>query len=180
MRFKSLLTEARGIPGLVLCALLLVESGVVAAQPQSFMENPDWKESEVPAPPAFDFGKLQTFEVASNPNMVYGVDPASISISKSDSVVRYVMVATSPSGVRNVMYEALHCSTGEVKTYARYVPEGRWQPVTNPQWRSVFDKTPSMHALAFARQGACDARAPAGSVGEIVSKLKNTGRYLDQ
>jgi CNP1-like family len=144
------------------------------------MENPDWKESEAPPPPAFDFGKLQTFDVASNPTMVYGVDPASISISKSDSVVRYVMVATSSGGVRNVMYEALHCSTGEVKTYARYLPEGRWQPIANPQWRSVFDKTPSMHALAFARQGACDARAPASSVREIVSKLKNTGRYLDQ
>jgi hypothetical protein len=180
MRFKPLFTDARAIAGLGLSALLLAGSGVALAQSRSSMENPDWKESEVPPPPAFDLGKLQTFEVASNPTMVYGVDPATISISKSDSVVRYVIVATSPSGVRNVMYEALHCSTGEVKTYARYVPDGRWQPVANAQWRSVFDKTPSMHALAFAKQGACDARAPAGSVREIVSKIKNTGRYLDQ
>jgi hypothetical protein len=179
MRYQ-LFSKAPAIAKLVFSAWLLVGAGMVPAQAQSFIENPDWKESEVPPPPAFDFGKVQTFEVASNPNMIYGVDPASISISKSDSVVRYVVVATSPSGVRNVMYEALHCSTGEVKTYARYLPEGRWQPLANPQWRSVFDKTPSMHALAFARQGACDARAPATSVREIVSKIKNTGRYLDQ
>lgn len=144
------------------------------------MENPDWKESEVPPPPAFDLSKLLTFDVVANPSMVYGVDPATISISKSDSVVRYVMVATSASGARNVMYEALHCASGEVKTYARYTPAGQWQQVASPQWRSVFDKTPSRHSLAFARLGACDARAPATSVGEIVSKMKSPYRYLDQ
>ena len=180
MKFKSSCPESWALAKAALLAPFLIASAMAVAQPQSFIENPDWKESEVPPPPAFDFGKLQTFDVASNPTMVYGVDPASISISKSDSVVRYVMVATSPGGVRNVMYEALHCSTGEVKTYARYTPDGRWQPLTDPQWRSVFDKTPSRHALAFAKLGACDARASATSVKEIVSKLKNTGRYLDQ
>ena len=60
---------------------------------------PEWKESEVPPPPAFDVGKLVTFEVSPNASLVYGVDPASISMSKSDGVVRYVMVATSASGV---------------------------------------------------------------------------------
>lgn len=150
------------------------------ASAQFFQDNPDWKESEVPPPPAFDVGKLLTFEVLANPGLVYGVDPASITISKSDSVVRYVVVATSQTGVRNVMYEALHCATGEVKTYARYMPPGQWQPVSNPVWSSVFEKIPSRHALAFAKAAACDAKAPTGSVREMVNKLKNPGRYLDQ
>lgn len=157
-----------------------VLAACVPASAQFFQDNPDWKESDAPAPPAFDISKLLPFEVVANPGMAYGVDPASISVSKSDSVVRYVVVATSKSGVRNVMYEALHCATGEVKTYARYVPPGEWQPVSNPAWTSVFEKIPSRHALAFAKAAACDARAPTGSVREIVDKLKNTGRYLDQ
>ena len=150
-----------------------------AAPADFFLDNPDWKESEAPPPPAFDVGKLLTFTVTANQFMVYGVDPASISISSSDSVVRYVLVATSRSGVRNVMYEALQCARGEVKTYARMAPGGRWQPVTDPQWRSVFDKRPSMHALAFAKLAACDNAAPATSVREIVYKLKNAGTFRD-
>jgi hypothetical protein len=153
---------------------------IATAAPSNFLlDNPDWKESEAPPPPAFDIGKLLTFTVTANQFMVYGVDPASISISSGDSVVRYVVVATSQSGVRNVMYEALQCARGEVKTYARMSPGGQWQPVTDPQWRSVFEKKPSMHALAFAKLGACDAAAPATSVREIVYKLKNAGVYRD-
>ena len=149
-----------------------------SAAPADFLlDNPDWKESEAPPPPAFDVGKLLTFDVAANRFMVYGVDPATITISNSDSVVRYVVVATSQSGVRNVLYEALQCARGEVKTYARMAPGGQWQVVKDPQWRSVFEKRPSMHGLAFAKLAACDNAAPATSVREIVYKLKNAGVF---
>lgn len=173
MKFKKILVPLSGFS----MAVLLMVSGTARAD--FFQDNPDWKESEVPPPPAFDVGKLLTFTVTANQFMEYGVDPASISISSSDSVVRYVVVATSKSGVRNVMYEALQCARGEVKTYARIASGGQWQAVKDPQWRSVFEKTPSMHALAFAKLGACDAAAPATSVREIVYKLKNAGVYRD-
>ena len=178
MILKSVSSAFRAAFLVVSATVMLTSAGGAGAQ--FFFDNPDWKESEAPPPPAFDVGKLLTFEVAANPSMLYGVDPATISISKSDSLVRYVIVASSASGSRNVMYEALHCASGEVKTYARYTVAGKWQPVTNPQWRSVFEKSPSRHSLAFAKLGACDARAPATSVGEIVGKLKNPPRYLDQ
>lgn len=137
-------------------------------------EDVAWKESELPPPPAFDVGRLLTVEVSLNSSLVYGVDPASISISKSDSLVRYVMVATSASGARNVMYEAIRCSTGEFKTYARYSPEGRWNMAGNPEWRSMFGNLPSRHALRFAQAGACDNAAVPSSVNEMVRRLKNT------
>ena len=163
-----------------LSSWLLVLSMSVAlaihAQAQVFANSAEWKESDVPPPPAFDVKKLVKVDVPASLALVYGVDPASISISKSDSLVRYVMVATSASGATNVMYEALRCSTGEVKTYARYSADGKWSPVSNPQWRSVFDSMPSNHALRFARAGACDAAAPASSVEAIVNSLKNPRR----
>lgn len=159
-------------PALVLVAALLLGLAPVASA-QLAPDDPDWKESEAPPPPAFDFKKLLTFDAASGSSLVYGVDPASVSISRNDSLVRYVLVATSSSGARNVMYEAIHCATGEFKTYARYSSDGQWNMVARPEWRSMFDNMPSKHALRFARAGACDAAAPVTSVAVLISRLKN-------
>ncbi len=136
-------------------------------------DDPDWKESELPPPPAFDMGKLITFDGAANSSLVYGVDPASIRISGSDNLIRFVLVATSASGAKNVMYEAIRCSTGEFKTYARYTSDGRWSPVGDAGWRSMFVSSPSRHALYFAKAGACDNAATPSSVSAVVFRLKN-------
>jgi hypothetical protein len=156
---------------LAFLALAFCLSGAMGAQ--NFVDEPDWKESEVPAPPAFDVGKLVTFEVSAGSSLVYGVDPASIRITPSDGVVRYVVVASSASGARNVMYEGLRCSTAEFKTYARYSADGRWSPVSNPEWRSLFASMPSKHALRFAQAGGCDNATAPSSVKVLVSRLKN-------
>jgi hypothetical protein len=156
---------------LAFLALAFCLSGALAAQ--NPVDEPDWKESEVPAPPAFDVGKLVTFDVSAGSSLVYGVDPASIRITPSDGVVRYVMVATSASGARNVMYEGLRCSTAEFKTYARYSADGRWSPVSNPEWRSLFASMPSKYALRFAQAGGCDNATAPSSVKVLVSRLKN-------
>lgn len=148
-------------------------SGSAQAQVYVLEDPADWKEIETPPPPAFDLKKLITFEVSPNSQLVYGVDPASISISPKDGVVRYVMVASNASGASNVMYEGIRCTTGEFKTYARYSSDGKWTNVSKPEWRSLFDNMPSKHALRFARAGACDSAAPATSVDVVVRRLKN-------
>ena len=152
-------------------ALAILLGLSLTAWAQRDAELMDWKEGAIPPPPAFDVAKLLTFEVSAASSLVYGVDPATLSIA-DDGIVRYVMVATSASGVRNVFYEGLRCSSGEFKTYARYTPEGTWIKVTRPEWRSVFGNLPSRHALQFARSGACDNMTPASSVNEIVRRLK--------
>lgn len=132
----------------------------------------DWVETEAPPPPDFDEKKLVFFEIPVGSSLTYSVAPETIVISKADGVVRYVMVAASPSGAKNVMYEGLHCARGEVKTYARAASDGRWNKVKNPEWRSVYGNSPSPHALRFARAGACDNAAPALSVQELLARLK--------
>lgn len=156
-----------------LCAAALLLTLSPPVWSQFAGDEPEWKESDVPPPPAFDVGKLVSFDVSLNSSLVFGVDPASIRITNSDGVVRYVMVATSASGARNVMYEGIRCATGEFKTYARYSADGRWTPVDNPEWRSMFGNIPSKHPLRLAKAGVCDNAAPATSVSEIVSRLKN-------
>jgi CNP1-like family len=143
-----------------------------ASLAQPAFDEPEWAETQVPPPPAFDMKKLVAVDVPGSA-LAYGVDPASIQISKKDGIVRYVMVATSTSGARNVMYEGLRCSTGEFKTYSRYLPEGEWKPVTGAQWKSVFGNMPSKHALQFAKAGACEGATSASTVDGLVSRLKN-------
>lgn len=133
----------------------------------------DWKESDVPPPPAYDMSKLLTFEVTLSSLLVYGVDPASVSISNTDGIVRYVVVATTTAGAKNVMYEGIRCSTGEVKTYARARPDGSWVPVANSDWKSAYDISLPRHSLRFAKVAACQNAAPVSDVRELVRRLKS-------
>jgi hypothetical protein len=158
--------------GAALALVCLAMGAAPAAVAQPAFDEPEWSETQVPPPPAFDMKKLVAVDVPGS-SLAYGVDPASIQISKKDGIVRYVMVASSTSGARNVMYEGLRCSTGEFKTYSRYSPEGEWKPVADAQWRSVFGNMPSKHALRFAKTAACDGATSANTVDVLVSRLKN-------
>jgi hypothetical protein len=142
------------------------------AHAQILSDPADWKETDVPPPPAYDMNKLLTYEVTRSSPLVYGVDPASFSISQSDGIVRYVVVATSAGGAKNVIYEGLRCATGEVRTYARAKPDGTWVPVANSEWKSAFDLSLPRHSLRFAKIAACQNAAPVSSVAELVRRLK--------
>lgn len=134
--------------------------------------DPDWKEGEVPPPPAFSQSRLIPIDMARYFSLRFGVDPQTISVT-ADGIVRYVMVAANNSGAMNAMFEGLRCSTGEVKTYARASSDGQWSLVQNPQWESLRGNQSSKHALAFARQGACEGRAARSNTRAIVNALKN-------
>jgi hypothetical protein len=160
-----------------LSTALVVLSGAATAAERPYdntnvQEEAEWKETEVPPAPAFDVSKLVTFDVAASSTLVYGVDPATIQISQKDGLIRYVMVASSPSGARNVLYEGIRCATGEFKTYARYSSEGKWIAATDPQWKSMYQNSPSKHPLRLAQAGACDNASVAQSVSSMVTKLK--------
>ena len=157
----------------VLAALALMAGAV---QAQRAEDDADWKEVEVPAPPAFNKDRLLPIEMPPYVSLKFGVDPATLSITK-DGVVRYVMVASSGSGAVNAMYEGIYCAKGSFKTYARWGSSGQWVAAIDPQWRPFLDNNTSKHALALARQGACNGRsATASSVKDIVNALKNPDR----
>ncbi len=128
-----------------------------------------WQEGDIPEPPAFNLERLLRFEVNPSSSLVYAIDPQTLSISPQDRVVRYVIVASSPGGVRNVFYEGIRCPAGQVKTYARY-SEGRWIKLSDPQWQDMASR-PSRHALQLARQGACDNGGTPTRADDIVRAL---------
>lgn len=136
-----------------LAPALALATGLAWAQSVAAVD--DFKEIEAPPVPTYHMDGLIAIDMPSYTSLKFGVDPATLSVG-SDGVVRYVMVAYSPSGSVNAMYEGLRCATGEVKTYARSSELGHWTVVTAPQWRAV-DKSPSTrHTLALAKQGVCD------------------------
>jgi hypothetical protein len=143
-----------------------------AAQAAMPVTDPDRKEADVPAAPAFSTSQLLPIEMPSYVSLKFGVDPATLTITP-DGIVRYVVVAVNASGSVNAMYEGIRCATGEVQTYARTNASGAWTNLQEPHWRNLTDNLPSKHALTLARQGACDGRsAPANSTADIIKALK--------
>lgn len=151
---------------LVLAALVVC----AGASAQIIEEDLDWRESAVPAPPAFDVKRLIRLESPPGSSLSFGVDPATLSVTP-EGIVRYVVVASSPGGAQNVMYEGIRCTTGQHRVYARYSTQGGWSKVLEEDWKSLFGSPATRHALNFARAGACTGRAASQSASEIVRTL---------
>lgn len=159
---------------MALAGAVLLFAGQATAQLRD--ADPDWRESEVPAPPDFDAARVIQLDMPRHMSVRLGVDPNTLRIT-SDGIVRYVMVAQSPSGTVNATYEGIRCQTAEVKVYARYTSSKVWNMTVKPEWKPLRDNQPSPHALAFARQGACDGRSTAmGTTQAIVDKLRTVER----
>lgn len=153
-----------------MCVGLVVSA--LGIQAQSQVDDPDWKESDAPAAPAFKTTALIAIDMPHYVTLKFGIDPDTLRITP-DGIVRYVMVAVNASGSVNAMYEGIRCATGNVKTYARAGNNGLWSVVKEPEWRNLNDNLPSKHALAFARQGACEGRATSvNSTADIIKALK--------
>lgn len=152
---------------LVMACLL----GVAGAASAQLTDNPDWKESEAPPPPAFDESRLAPIDMPKYMTLKFGVDPATIVVT-GDGIVRYVVVATNKAGgATNAFYEGVRCATGEMKTYARYSGDG-WEKVANPDWKPLWTLN-SSYTTALAQQGLCRGAAPRASVNEMVRRLRN-------
>jgi hypothetical protein len=132
--------------------------------------DPDWREIEAPPPPPLRTTALVPLEVPGT-SMRFGVDPASVSIG-ADRIVRYVIVATSTSGVVNAMYEGIRCDAGEVKVFARHNPDSGWVPARSAQWQALNTTPNSRHSLEVARNGACLGRGPNGNAAQVVQDLR--------
>lgn len=155
---------------LSLSAALALAAPCSMAQSGNGLDNPDWTEEQVTAPPAFSKDRLIPLDMAPHVSVAVGVDPQTIVVG-GDGVVRYVIVMTNATGSTNAVYEGIRCITDEVKTYARLSASGQWSLLANPAWKALTESMPSQHAKAFARQGGCQSRS-ATSQQEIVSALK--------
>jgi hypothetical protein len=124
------------------------------AYAQFIADDPDWKESEVPAPPAFDLKRLVPVTVPAQSQLKWGVDPATVKIFP-DGVIRYVVVAQSSSGTINALYEGIRCNKGEFRRYARYHRDSGWVMTSDSEWTSL--RSPGLSRLRNQKLGAAQA-----------------------
>jgi hypothetical protein len=143
----------------------------LAMHAQMVPMDPDWQESDAPAPPQYSRDKLLALEMPPYVTLQFGIDPATLAITP-DGIVRYVVVASNAGGSVSAFYEGIRCATGEVKTYARSNSGGGWTLVKDAPWRGLKDNQPSKHALAFARQAACEGATTARSAADIIRAMK--------
>lgn len=165
---------------LALVLLTLCPAGALAQDAARIIERggdpnykgydaPEWGESQVPPPPAFDVKRALPIEMPPYMSLKFSVDPATLAVT-GDGVVRYIVIATSSSGATNAFYEGIRCATEEAKTYARY-NSGAWHPVEAPEWKRI-DNMNSRYAKELAKQALCRGHAPRASTGDMVRELK--------
>lgn len=157
------------------CALLAC-AGVSCAQSR-FEEDFDdakkpWQEVEVQLPPAPNDANLLPFDVSATATLRFAVDANSLSVGQ-DGVVRYTLVAISPSGAKSVSYEGIRCQTFERKTYAFGHPDGKWSRARRDQWEPIPRNAANRQHAVLAQDVFCDGPTVAGNKDQILRRLRS-------
>jgi len=104
------------------------------------------------------------------------VDRNSLSIG-ADRVVRYSVVAKSPSGATTTSYEGMRCKTSEYKVYALGTDAGQWAKPREMAWHAIPRMTADFR-FALYKDYFCDVEAIAGrNEKDLITNLK--GNPLD-
>lgn len=152
-------------PMLLATAMLLGASSAFALLVDD--DRAEWREGEIPDPPALNTKAMVQVDMPSYSSMKVGVDLDSLQISRPDGVVRYVTLLQGPDGSRSAYYQGLRCNSFETRTYARYRfadPAG-WEKVSS-EWHDLRDAR-SRYANALAKAGLCENTAPPISVQSV-------------
>jgi len=152
----------------VLLAALLAGQAPHAGAQSLFLDPGPRVEATLPDPmpavPPPD--RTVGFYVSPTTTNRFAIDPQSLGIDEG-KVVRFTLVITSSSGVRNVSYEAFACDRGEQRLLAIARADGSWSVLRNSQWRplDIDDQRnrqmPELYGR-FCDGGMVAARTPAG------------------
>lgn len=149
-----------------------------AAQPKTDWEEKqearDWKEAELKLPALPKADALIEFFVSSATSFKFFVDPLSLSVG-ADGVVRYTLVARSPSGAETVSYEGMRCKSGTYKVYA-FANGGVWSRSRgNPDWWPIEPKSVQRWHQALRREYFCPFDVGISTAAEGLDYLRRGG-----
>jgi CNP1-like family protein len=153
---------------------LILWAGLVVGQPKSDWEieaeRRGWKEGEYTLPGRPNPQDLIEFYVSASTDFRFFVDRQSLSVGK-DGVVRYTLLARSPSGAENVTYEGIRCSVGSFRIYAYGRAGGGWTE-RDSDWRPIEAKTTQRSHHALWSEYFCPHRVPIFDVAEGIDALR--------
>ena len=136
----------------------------------AFDEQQPWVEIEAQLPPAPVATDMVPFDVSGATSYRFAIDSRSLSIG-SDGVFRYTLVATSPSGVRNVTYEGIKCDTNQKKTYAIGRSDGTWVRARNAAWTSIEDVAGNRQHAALEKEYFCPESYAARNTKDVFYRM---------
>ena len=158
-------------------ALVLATLGATSAigQNNNFEEPPPWQEKAQTPPATFELDPLIPVDNPTRSSLSYGVAPQTIVVGE-DKVVRYVVIAKSPRGAMNVLFEGVRCDTREVKTYASWRQDSGWRELPQAQWQALRSAN-SRYAQTLANDAFCETRLVYGNAAQIVERLRAASKF---
>lgn len=134
-------------------------------------ETKTWHEIETQLPPQPVTADLIDFKVSGATEYRFAIDRKALTIG-TDGVFRYTLIATSPSGVRNVTYEGIRCDVAQRKIYAIGRPDGSWVRARNAAWIRIEEVGNNRQHAALMKEYFCPDSYASRSVDEIIGRLK--------
>jgi hypothetical protein len=116
--------------------------------------------------------KLIEFPLADAGGFRFFVDASTLSVDAKDGVVRYVLVAQSPSGAQNISFEGLRCPSAEYRVYATGQSDGSWLP-TRTEWQPL--RNARRWQASLYREYFCPQKIAIGDAAEGVRALQAGG-----
>ena len=130
-----------------------------------------WQEIQTQLPAAPQDANLVYFAVSAGTPYRFAVDATSLAIG-SDGVFRYVLVATSPQGARNVSYEGIRCESHERKIYAIGRTDGSWARSRAAAWLPIEDVSSNRQHAALMKEYFCPDDYPARNPAEVLARMR--------
>jgi hypothetical protein len=135
--------------------------------------KPAAADEQVELPPYPVGARLVEFDKGRPGDFHFFIDPVTLSVDDK-GVVRYVLVARSPSGVENVTYEGLRCDTAEHRLYAIGHGDSTWAR-SRTGWRPVQPQSPLTRQTVLYADYFCPQKVPIHDAAEGVRALQGGG-----
>lgn len=130
-----------------------------------------WAEIAIQLPPAPKPENLLPFYVSPTATQQFAIDASSLTVG-ADGVIRYVLVATSQAGAKNVSYEGIRCQSYERKLYAFGRPDGSWSRSRKDEWERIAGNAANRYHAALFKDYFCNETAVAGNAKDIVARMR--------
>lgn len=120
--------------------------------------------------------KTLEFYVSPTTTNRFAVDPASFGID-GRTVVRFMLIVTSSSGVRNVSYEAFRCDSAEQRLLAIARLDGTWSILKNSAWEPL-DRASRNRQRPELYSRLCEGSAVAGRTPEKLEVRMRSRQFI--
>jgi hypothetical protein len=131
-----------------------------------------WEEIAVQIPAQPKQENLVSFEpLNATASYSFEIDDKSLTLG-SDGVIRYIVVATSRSGAKNISYEGIRCSTFEKKLYAFGRQDGSWARSRQDKWERIVRRTGVNYQETLALEYFCQNKTVAGTPKDMLRRIR--------